>query len=97
MGFAVSAPPCPNQTFEDDVSLEKGQPDKTYTLDWLDEDAIQNWWDRYKQENNWKLLTSNCCKIVYEALVSGGAPTEVKLVWTPGGIDTYVGQILENR
>ncbi|XP_046365273.2 uncharacterized protein LOC124141337 [Haliotis rufescens] len=37
----------------------------------LDQDAMEDWWGKFKESGLWKLMT-NCCWVVKEALVVGG-------------------------
>lgn len=93
-GMQISAPPRPNQTYNDDVSMEGRQPDKTHTISNLDEAKIQKWWDTYRQEKTeWNVIYRNCCNVVYKALVSGGAQPKMNLWWEPKDIDNYCDDI----
>ncbi|XP_071117851.1 uncharacterized protein [Haliotis cracherodii] len=37
----------------------------------LDQDAMEDWWGKFKESGLWKFMT-NCCWVVKEALVVGG-------------------------
>ncbi|CAG2245901.1 unnamed protein product [Mytilus edulis] len=40
---------------------------------YLNEDAIKRWWNDFKSNRQYHLLTNNCCNAVYDALNAGGA------------------------
>lgn len=44
-----------------------------FTLPGLDEDAIERWWNSFKEAGHkYNLLMRNCCNIVLECLRAGG-------------------------
>jgi len=84
-------------------SLAEDQTDEHTTpaiihLDNLDENAIQSWWDRFRQNHKWKTLSQNCSTTLADALNAGGgrhrAPLAPQhLVWTPADVEEYARQI----
>jgi RHS repeat-associated protein len=94
-----SAPANPNQTYADDVRLEEQAPDYTIRIEGLDEVAIENWWDDFRQSHEWKTLSQNCSTTGADALKAGGAAKYANwwrlhnLIWTPNDVKALTESI----
>jgi RHS repeat-associated protein len=94
------APPL-SRTLEDDTADEGQEPDTKITIDGLNEDAIQKWWDEFKNSNPWCTLTQNCSTTAAEALNEGGGELYALMgkyrpnnpVWTPSDVEDYANAI----
>lgn len=93
-----SAPSNDPQTFADDIALERQLPDVNIRIIGLDEDAIEKWWDKYKDENKWKTLSQNCSTVGAEALKAGGGGgwywwSAHNLIWKPNDVKSFAEKI----
>ena len=69
--FSIAA--ISNQTYEDDLRLERKHADITITIPDLGVAAIKSWWESFKNNpaNKWESAGQNCAKTVYDALSHG--------------------------
>ena len=55
--------------------------------------AIKTWWMKYKEEKIYHLLIKNCCTVIMEALIIGGAtqyyPIPYNFGYTPPTVKQY--------
>lgn len=88
----------------DDIRNEGRPPDRTITVEGLDEPAIRKWWEAFKRDkgNNYSFLGQNCAATVAGGLDAGGGGSAASKgtwgrptppVWTPEAVGEYAGRI----
>ncbi len=94
-----SAPAFPNQKLADDIEFEGQQlPDWQIPIEGLDEDAIADWWSKFRKKNKWKTFSKNCSTVAGKALRKGGGDkgnwwTAHNIVWTPNDVRRFAQEI----
>jgi RHS repeat-associated protein len=91
-----SAPALPPNLARDQE--EENTSPTVIHLDNLDEDAIQRWWDKFRQKHKWKTFSQNCSTTVADALDAGGGQSRApfaphQVVWTPADVEEYARQV----
>ena len=61
-----------DRDYDADKEDEKHDPDIVIDIKGLDEEAIQKWWDKFKDNNYWKTFSQNCSTTIAEGLEAGG-------------------------
>lgn len=86
--------PREDVSLEEDIELEGREPDTVFTIPGLDEDAIERWWNLFKEAGHkYNLLMKNCCHIVMECLRAGGlkaAKDAVLVAPTPLDVENFL-------
>ncbi|MEO3430525.1 RHS repeat-associated core domain-containing protein [Pelagibius sp. CAU 1746] len=109
MEYNIYCAPPLERTLNLDSRDERRRPDTAIKIDGLDEEAIQKWWDEFRDSHRWCTLDQNCSTTVAEALdvgggmvdalIGGGRPSPV--IWAPEDVEAYaaaitIGQTIRN-
>ena len=88
-----ASPSFSRMTYQDDLELEGGNPDRILSIDCLNEIQIQSWWERvsydgqaipyrrqfWPETDHYHLFKTNCANIVALAMRAGGAESFVSM------------------
>ena len=66
-----------SHSVDEDIELEGREFDASFEFDFLDENAIQEWWDEF--DIKWSIIKQNCCKTVIDGLRAGGTEKSLSL------------------
>jgi len=83
-----------NQTYDIDRTLEGHKESQIIHLDNLDEDAIRDWWNRFKGSHRYNSIGQNCSTTVVNALEAGGSGKHLIMypkpsIWEPEDVQRY--------
>ena len=89
-----------SDSLDEDIHREKRPPDHVFSIEGLDETAIQSWWDSFNEK--WHLLSQNCCDTVIGGLRAGGAdkriaPSGGRFIRTPSDVAEYCKRLSRSR
>jgi uncharacterized protein RhaS with RHS repeats len=100
MNAALSSEAFLSKNLDQDTRGEGNRDPIKVRLDNLDEDAIKQWWSKFRsnlKDHDFNFLWRNCSTIVSEALGAGGgrkrAPGNHHIVWEPADVLKYAQEI----
>ncbi|OQB99589.1 MAG: hypothetical protein BWX78_01691 [Firmicutes bacterium ADurb.Bin099] len=88
-----------DRDYDADKEDEKHDPDIVIDIKGLDEEAIQKWWDKFKDNNYWKTFSQNCSTTIAEGLKAGGGDkyasfmSSWNIIWKPNDVEDYAKSI----
>lgn len=86
--------PRDDVSLEDDIEWEGKDPDVIFTIPGLDEGAMEEWWNSWKEAGHeYDLVENNCCHIVMKCLCAGGIKNAKEAIFpgvTPLDVEEFL-------